>query len=101
MTFRIGAVLGVVAAVCAQTLAAAAPASAGGVGAFLSPAFGNRCAQGASPHAAGATAHGAGTGTGLLVGISFGGSVDQCGGTDIADSDFLGRIVQSGTVDWS
>lgn len=101
-TARIGTVLGVIIAAYAGGLAVAVPASAGGVGAFLSPAFGTRCViQHTAPHAVGAATRGAGTGDGNLAALPFGGSVNQCGGTDIADIDFLGRIVQSGTVDWS
>ncbi|MFH8405382.1 hypothetical protein ACH4FX_11505 [Streptomyces sp. NPDC018019] len=88
------------AAAFAGGLTAAAPAFAGGVGAFLSPAFGNACAQHTGPRTGGATTYGAGPG-GLLVALPFGGSVNQCGGTDLADTDFIGRIVQSGTVDWN
>jgi hypothetical protein len=89
------------AAALAGGLAAAAPATAGGVGAFLSPAFGTTCIQRLAPGAGGVTTHGAGSGSGILAGVPFGGSVNQCGGADIADSDFIGRILQSGTVDWS
>ncbi|WP_030675459.1 hypothetical protein [Streptomyces rimosus] len=98
---RAGTVLGLAAVACAAVLAAAAPASAGGIGAFLAPAFGNSCALQHAPHAEGAITHGTGTGDGSLTAFPFGGSVNQCGGTDIADADFLGRITQSGTVDWS
>ncbi|MER7403010.1 hypothetical protein ABT373_11110 [Streptomyces sp. NPDC000070] len=61
----------------------AAPASAGGIGDFLSPAFGTSCAN----HHTGATARGLtqyGTGTvgGNLAGIPIGSALNQCGGAD-------------------
>lgn len=59
-------------------------AFAGGVGDFLSPAFGTSCAnQHTGSHTAGETTSGTGTVTGLLAGLPLSGPVNQCGGADI------------------
>ncbi|MFJ9079469.1 hypothetical protein ACIRO3_30165 [Streptomyces sp. NPDC102278] len=64
----------------AAVAAAAAPASAGGVGDILSPAFGTNCANHDTvPHAAGATT----TGTGAADGSLLGSPSTKCGGADM------------------
>ncbi|MEV5318255.1 hypothetical protein AB0K92_11460 [Streptomyces sp. NPDC052687] len=64
-------------------LAGAAPASAGGIGDFLSPAFGTSCANHhTGAHARGATTHGTGTADGNLAGLPVGSALNQCGGAD-------------------
>ncbi|MEU4800427.1 chaplin family protein [Streptomyces sp. NPDC023327] len=65
----------------------AAPASAGGVGDFLSPAFGTSCSNlNNGAHAAGGTTHGTGSADGNLVGLPIGSPFNQCGGADLAPS---------------
>ncbi|MFJ5646300.1 hypothetical protein [Streptomyces sp. NPDC093223] len=62
---------------------AASPAAAGGVGAFLSPAFGTSCAnQNTGAGAAGRTTNGTGTANGNLLGVPLGTALNQCGGAD-------------------
>ncbi len=64
-------------------LTAATPATAGGVGDFLSPAFGTSCANlltGA--RAEGATTHGTGAADGNVAGLPVGSALNQCGGAD-------------------
>ncbi|MFE7647457.1 chaplin family protein [Streptomyces phaeoluteigriseus] len=59
---------------------AVSPAWAGGVGDFLSPAFGTSCANnhaGALPE--GATTHGTGTANGNLAGLPIRSPLNQCG----------------------
>ncbi|MGZ3097062.1 hypothetical protein [Streptomyces sp. H62] len=65
-------------------VAAAPPAAAGGVGDFLSPAFGTACGNHGGPHAAGSTSHGTGTVGGNLAGLPIGSPLNQCGGADLA-----------------
>lgn len=62
--------------------ATAAPASAGGIGDFLSPAFGTSCTNQHGAHAAGATTQDTGTVGGNLAGLPIGSPVNQCGGAD-------------------
>ncbi|GAA0611802.1 hypothetical protein GCM10010394_47010 [Streptomyces crystallinus] len=73
----------------------ATPASAGGIGDFLSPAFGTNCANhNTGAHADGLTHHGTGTAGGNLAGIPVGSAVNQCGGADLPGvqySTFLGQ----------
>ncbi|MET9320927.1 hypothetical protein ABZX75_12195 [Streptomyces sp. NPDC003038] len=68
-------------------LASASPASAGGIGDFLSPAFGTSCANHHATHAAGTTAHGTGAANGNLAGLPLGGALNQCGGADLPEVD--------------
>lgn len=83
MTMRktgIGSVLTVTAA---ATLDTTSPASAGGVGDFLSPAFGAGCAnQQTGAHARGTTTHGTGAANSNLAGLPIGSPLNQCGGAD-------------------
>ncbi|MEU4794794.1 hypothetical protein [Streptomyces sp. NPDC023327] len=63
---------------------AAAPASAGGIGDFLSPAFGKGCANlDNGAHADGATRSGTGTVGGNSAGPPIGNPTNQCGGADL------------------
>ncbi|MCD9904751.1 hypothetical protein LUR56_40820 [Streptomyces sp. MT29] len=69
-------------------LTAAAPASAGGVGDFLSPAFGVNCANHhLGTQAAGARTAGTGAANGNLLGLPLGGALNQCGGADLPDAN--------------
>ncbi|MEU3071544.1 chaplin family protein [Streptomyces sp. NPDC006906] len=62
----------------------AAPASAGGVGDFLSPAFGTDCANlNTGAQAAGNTTRGRGAAGGNLLGLPIGSPLNQCGGADL------------------
>lgn len=62
----------------------AAPAAAGGIGDFLSPAFGNGCAHKHSGAAAQGTAStSASTGGGNMLGVPAGSPLNQCGGADL------------------
>ncbi|MGW0917184.1 hypothetical protein ACWD1Z_36630 [Streptomyces sp. NPDC002784] len=62
------------------------PAWAGGIGDFLSPAFGTSCANHhTAPRADGATTHGIGTATGNIAGLPVGSPLNQCGGADMSD----------------
>ncbi|WP_392895556.1 hypothetical protein [Streptomyces sp. LN699] len=82
------------AAVAALT-AAATPASAGGIGDILSPAFGTNCANHrTAPHAAGATTAGTGAADGNLLGLPLGSPLNQCGGADLTpESDIQNGLV--------
>lgn len=62
---------------------AAAPASAGGIGDVLSPAFGTDCANHHGAHADGATTAGTGAANGSLLGLPIGSPLNQCGGADV------------------
>lgn len=66
----------------ATSLAMASPASAGGIGDFLSPAFGTNCKNHHGARADGAAAHGTGATNGNLVGLPIGSPFNQCGGAD-------------------
>lgn len=79
--------LGLTAAAVGAGLATGTPAAAGGIGAFLSPAFGTSCANHHGAHAAGATTAGSGSVTGNLAGLSLGSPLNQCGGADVPDED--------------
>lgn len=87
----------VVAAVIVGTGAAtAAPAAAGGVGDFLSPAFGTACANlNNGARATGATTHTTGTAGGNVAGLPLGSPLNQCGGADIGlpAKSYTGRAV--------
>jgi hypothetical protein len=77
-------------------LVTAAPASAGGVGDFLSPAFGTSCAnQETAPRIDGTTHHETGTASGNLAGLPIGSPLNQCGGADLAP---LTTTVESSSV---
>lgn len=72
----------------------AAPASAGGIGDFLSPAFGVTCANlnnGAA--ATGPTTHGTGPGGGNIGRLPLSSALNHCGGADLVPNsrhhDFL------------
>ncbi|MEV6551717.1 chaplin family protein [Streptomyces sp. NPDC051597] len=76
----------------ASTVLAAAPASAGGVGDFLSPAFGTNCAnRHTGSHATGTTTAGTGAATGNLLGLPLGSPANQCGGADLAPDKIVKR----------
>ncbi|MFV0137959.1 hypothetical protein ACLGIH_33075 [Streptomyces sp. HMX87] len=66
-------------------LTTAAPASAGGVGDFLSPAFGTSCANDHSARVEGTTTHDTGAANGNLAGLPVGSPLNQCGGADMPD----------------
>ncbi|MET9323676.1 hypothetical protein ABZX75_26355 [Streptomyces sp. NPDC003038] len=67
-------------------LAVAAPASAGGIGDLLSPAFGTSCANyNVGARANGAATQGTGTANGNLAGLPLGSALNHCGGADLAD----------------
>ncbi|GHB27917.1 hypothetical protein GCM10010331_12870 [Streptomyces xanthochromogenes] len=62
----------------------AVPASAGGVGDFLSPAFGTDCANlNTGAQAAGHTTQGSGAAGGNLLGLPIGSPLNHCGGADL------------------
>ncbi|MFJ6669057.1 hypothetical protein [Streptomyces sp. NPDC091383] len=64
-------------------LATAAPASAGGVGDLLSPAFGTTCANHrVGGHTTGATTAGTGAANANVLGLPLGSALNQCGGAD-------------------
>ncbi|WP_228974759.1 hypothetical protein [Streptomyces sp. DH12] len=82
--------LGATATLLGAGLAGAAPAAAGGVGDFLSPAFGTACANlNNGAHADGATSHGTGTGGSNVAGVPLSNALNQCGG---ADAPFVGSF---------
>lgn len=73
------------------------PAFAGGVGDFLSPAFGTSCANhNVGPSNTGSTTAGTGTLTGNLAGLPLGSALNQCGG---ADMPLYGGLQQSRSGD--
>ncbi|MGK5640111.1 hypothetical protein ACSNOK_17600 [Streptomyces sp. URMC 126] len=75
------AALGFTAAI---SLTTASPASAGGIGDVLSPAFGTNCAnQHNGIHSNGATTRGTGTASNNVLGLPLGGALNQCGGADL------------------
>ncbi len=62
----------------------ATPASAGGIGDFLSPAFGTTCANHHStPRATDTTSAGTGSADGNFLGLPVGSPFNQCGGADL------------------
>lgn len=75
----------------------AAPASAGGIGDFLSPAFGTSCANHqVGAKADGATTHSTGSAGGNLAGLPLTGALNQCGGADLPGAqDMLGQLGQN------
>lgn len=65
----------------------AIPASAGGVGDFLSPAFGTSCANhNVGSSGVGNTTADTGTLNGNLAGLPLGSPLNQCGGADLEPS---------------
>ncbi|MFD7541377.1 chaplin family protein [Streptomyces sp. NPDC059819] len=80
----------------AGSFLAAEAASAGGVGDFLSPAFGTDCANlHTGAQASGSTTRDTGAGGGNLLGLPIGSPLNQCGGADMPGQD----AVQNGLVD--
>jgi hypothetical protein len=78
--------LALTAAAAGVGVATAAPASAGGIGDFLSPAFGTSCAnQHIGSHARGVTPHSTGSLAGNLAGIPLSNALNQCGGADTGE----------------
>ncbi|MVO90212.1 DUF320 domain-containing protein [Streptomyces sp. p1417] len=73
----------VAATTAGMALTVASPASAGGVGDFLSPAFGTDCANHHGSHAAGTTTRGSGMADSNFAGLPVGSPVNQCGGADL------------------
>lgn len=83
-TRRTVAAVALAAAALSSGLATATPASAGGVGDFLSPAFGDTCVnEHVGAKAVGATTRSTGTGGGTVAGIPIVSPVNQCGGADL------------------
>jgi hypothetical protein len=88
-------------AALATALAPAAPAAAGGIGDFLSPAFATSCSNlDNAAQAEGATTHGTGTAAGNLTGLPVGSPLNQCGGADAPvcaiDQWFSGSSILTG-----
>ncbi|MYT28513.1 MULTISPECIES: hypothetical protein [unclassified Streptomyces] len=76
--------VGLTAATLGAGLAAAAPASAGGIGVILSPSFDNSCAnQHAAANANADTVHGRGTAGGLSAAIPADTPLNHCGGAEL------------------
>ncbi|MFF3644785.1 hypothetical protein [Streptomyces sp. NPDC002564] len=73
----------VTSAAAAGGLLAASPAAAGGIGDFLSPAFGTSCANHHGTRADGVTTSGTGAGDSNLLGLPLGSPLNQCGGADL------------------
>ncbi|WP_073224281.1 hypothetical protein [Streptomyces sp. NBRC 110465] len=86
-----------VVAAAGGSLATAAPASAGGVGDFLSPAFGTDCANHrVGTQAAGATTAGTGAANANVLGLPLGSALNQCGGADLpVNCDFADSAASS------
>ncbi|WP_126882892.1 hypothetical protein [Streptomyces sp. WAC05374] len=73
------------AAALGTVVAAAGPASAGGVGDFLSPAFGTSCGNhNTGARIGGTTTHGTGAANGNLAGLPISSALNQCGGADLS-----------------
>lgn len=72
------------------SMATAAPASAGGVGDFLSPAFATTCTNDHGAHANGVTTRGTGAGDGNLAGLPIGSPANHCGGAGADPLSALG-----------
>lgn len=70
-----------------------APAAAGGIGDFLSPAFGTNCGNHTGTHANGTTTQGTGAANSNLVGLPLGGALNQCGGADIDPDNTLSNVM--------
>ncbi|WP_406322847.1 chaplin family protein [Streptomyces sp. NBC_00519] len=73
----------VVSLTVASLAGTASTASAGGVGAFLSPSFGNSCINHGDSRATGATAHASGLAGGNLVTLPVSRPYNWCGGADL------------------
>lgn len=83
-TYKAATTFVLTAGAAAALAAAAVPASAGGIGDVLSPAFGTNCANhNTGPHAAGTTTTGTGAADGNLLGLPLGSPLNQCGGADM------------------
>ncbi|MEV3993615.1 chaplin family protein [Streptomyces sp. NPDC049837] len=68
----------------AAGLTTASPAAAGGIGDFLSPAFGTLCGNlNNGAHANGTATSATGAAGGNLAGIPIGSPLNQCGGADL------------------
>ncbi|MER7408480.1 hypothetical protein ABT373_40120 [Streptomyces sp. NPDC000070] len=78
-------------------IAVAPSAVAGGIGDFLSPAFGTACANHGSPQASGTTTWGTGAAGGNLAGLPVGTSLNQCGGADLPDLTVSEALDASGS----
>jgi len=84
VTTKTTTALGLTTAAISVGLVAATPAAAGGIGDFLSPAFGTSCAnQHTGAHATGTTHFGTGAAGGNLAGLPVGSPLNQCGGADL------------------
>lgn len=76
--------LALTAAVVGAGGANAEPASAGGIGVLLSPAFSTLCANHhTGARTAGSTTNGAGSLSDNLAGLPIGSALNQCGGADL------------------
>lgn len=92
--------IGLTAAALGTALAAATTATAGGIGDFLSPAFGTLCANhNTGARASGVTTHGTGAANGNLAGLPLGSAVNQCGGADIELGWLSGSHASTSNVD--
>ncbi|MGW4178662.1 hypothetical protein [Streptomyces rubiginosohelvolus] len=97
-THKMAVSLMLMATTAGSVLAAAAPASAGGAGDFLSPAFGTDCANHHRSQADGATTAGTGAANGNLLGLPVGSPFNQCGGADLTFSQ--SGLVNVGLADF-
>lgn len=87
--------VGVAAVAVGMTLGTATTASAGGIGDFLSPAFGTACANlNNGAHANGLTRSGTGTAGGNLAGLPIGSPLNQCGGADLLPRDLTWEFAE-------
>ncbi|MFK0181765.1 chaplin family protein [Streptomyces xanthochromogenes] len=72
----------------------------GGVGDFLSPAFGTDCANlNTGARAAGSTTRGSGTVGGNLLGLPIGSPLNQCGGADTPGEEVTGILGSASNAD--
>ncbi|KWT56756.1 hypothetical protein ADL21_37920 [Streptomyces albus subsp. albus] len=76
------AVLGLTAATVGSGMVTAAPAAAGEIPVFLSPAYTNNCANHGHARTAGGPLQSAGTVNGLLAAVPVSSPTNQCGGAD-------------------
>lgn len=98
---RIVMPLGLATAALAGGLATAGPAAAGGVGDFLSPAFGTSCAnQNTGAHTDGATTHGPGAANSTLAGLPLSSALNQCGGADLDPVPLVTQTVRTVAADY-
>ncbi|GGS80386.1 hypothetical protein [Streptomyces badius] len=92
--YRTATALAVAAAAIGTGFAAAEPAAAGGIGDFLSPAFGTGCENHRiGAHATGATTSGSGTASSNTGRLPLLSALNRCGG---ADAPALMRINEGG-----